>query len=336
VGLTFKRVSETNGRFTWEPVRGASNYVLFANGAPVKTITGTSVDLDIGSGAFEVTVAAENPLGMSPVSSIFPILYDVRLRACGPITASVSWTTQRRTDTQVAVEAAGAETITCFDPTPRTSHHYTEVSACSTVFPTGSFGVVQPGVTSMVSLLSRDELGFLGEYQRPLTPPPTACVCVKNAANPDAACAPGWDGVPVTSCAQGFNLETGLAAAVADADFYLEGTPDATNRNLTDIRIVAPNGLQLLSHQRLCEIDQAPSGPYPTSSPFYADLETEAPFGQTDSLIVRTKAGRYAKVSNVCNCPSAVADGPPGTGFGQAGFIFSWILAPEGATVFTE
>jgi len=231
--------------------------------------------------------------------------------------------------------------ITCFDPTPRTDHHYTEASNCSTSPMDTNYGALRPNSTATVIMLSRDQLGYLGQYQQTLKLPGTACLCVQNPNNPESVCAPALDGV--TSCSVGFNLETGTAAtSLADADVYLEGTPNANGRWLDEVRLVAPNGLTVLKNRAICNIDEVPAGPMVTTTVYETQLPTSlggGPIGLYDSVVVKTRSGRYSKLTPLCNCPSAAENDETIqdlTHLTASGMDFSWITAPDGATGFPE
>jgi len=340
-GLTFTRLDATKGWFAWDSVAGATEYQLFVNGVKTKTMPGTNAELDIGSSAVDVTVAAINAGGMSPISSPFPVLFDVKVRACSSIAAAVAWKTSGNTDTQVAVSGASESTIACFDPTPTTDHHFGEVSACATPATAQNYGMLRSGSTATVTMLSRDEWGYLGQYQQTLALPSTACICVQNPNNPDDLCAPSLP--DVAPCAAGFDLETGTAAAsLADADLYLEGTPNPNGRWLDEVHLVAPNGMVVLKNSTLCDIDDVPAGPFVTSTPYQTMLATDGhpnPISFTDSIVVKTRSGRYAKVTDLCDCPSTGQDDgtvPYLTHLTSSGMDLSWITALAGATAFTE
>lgn len=337
VGLNFVRLDATTARFSWDPVRGATEYVLYRDGAPAIAQVGTQSDLDIGSGPVEVTVAARNNSGASPVSSPFPILYDVKLRACSGISAAVWWSTQGATDTQLAIEGASDSTLACFDPSPRTAHHYGEISTCLTspLYKTG--GNLKAGSTAMVTMLSRDKLGFLGEYQLSVRLPPTACLCTANPNVPYSDwCTAQLD--YVNSCSPGFDLEAGTAAPIADADVYLEAIADV-DIYLKEVRIVAPNGLTVVKGSAPCEIDEAPAGPYVTSTVYTTGVPTDQyqpAVGANDTIVVKTRSGRYAKLAMLCSCPTIGQSQDGGDRLVAGGFDFSWILTPEGSTTFDE
>jgi len=339
-GLTFTRLDATRGRFAWDPVAGATEYQLFVNGVKTKTMPERNADLDIGSSAVDVTVAASNAGGMSPVSSPFPVLFDVKVRACSSLTAAVTWKTSGNTDTQVAVSGASESTIACFDPTPATDHHYGDVSACETPAMARDYGMLRPGSTATVTMLSRDQWGYLGQYQQTLALPSSACLCVQTPDNPDDLCSANLP--DVAPCAAGFNLETGTAAtSLADADVYLEGTPSANGPWLDEVHLVAPNGLVVLKNSTLCDIVDLPAGPFVTSTPYQAALATDGhpnPISYNDSVVVKTRSGRYAKVTNLCDCPSTAMEDETGafTHLTSSGMNFAWITAPAGATAFPE
>jgi hypothetical protein len=341
IGLNFVRLDATKGRFSWDPVQGATKYVLFRNGAPAMTMIGTQADLDIGAGMVEVTVAAQNTVGMSPVSSVFPVLFDVKVRACGTASAAVWWSTQGPTDTQLAIQPEGDSTLTCFDPTPRMAHHYSEISQClnkPSMFM--SYGMIRPEASTTLSLLSRDELGFLGEYNVPLQLPPWDCMCAWNSHNPYITNCQTSITNELRDCPQGFDLETGQPAPIGQADVYLEAVENADGLHLDETRIVAPNGLIAVLGHPICEIDAVPDGPYTTSVQYehHADFDPNGFSGQSSSVIIRTKSGRYAKLGVLCNCASGGSDPDPNdpehTLLSISGMIFSWILAPEGSAVF--
>jgi hypothetical protein len=140
----------------------------------------------------------------------------------------------------------------------------------------------------------------------------------------------------------GFNLETGTpAASLADADVYLEGTPSANGPWLDEVHLVAPNGLVVLKNSTLCDIVDLPAGPFVTSTPYQAVLATDGhpnPISYNDSVVVKTRSGRYAKVTNLCDCPSTGMEDETGafTHLTSSGMDFAWITAPPGATAFPE
>ena len=191
----------------------------------------------------------------------------------------------------------------------------------------------------MVTMLSRDKLGFLGEYQLSVRLPPSACLCTagSNFTPYSDWCTSQLD--YIGGCAPGFDLEAGTPAPIAAADLYLEATPD-TDIYLKEVHIVAPNGLTVVKGSAPCEIDQAPDGPYVTSTLFTTGIHTEQyqpAIGPNDTIIVKTRSGRYAKLAMLCDCPTiGQSGGDDMTHLAAGGFDFSWILTPEGSDTFDE
>ena len=52
---------------------------------------------------------------------------------------------------------------------------------------------------------------------------------------------------------------------------------------------------------------------------------------RTDSFVVKTRSGRYAKLSLQCNCPGGFV--ATVTGVGAQGMRFGWSLAAAGSTM---
>jgi len=214
--LKFTRQSQTTGEFTWEPVVGAKAYAVFVDGVEVQNTAKTTATLEIGAGDVEVRVAALNDNGSSPVSSPFPVLFDVTVHACTSDTFEARWSTGQDTDTQLSIERAGENTISCTDPTPRTGHVYGDAAACTQMrVPMGTGGWLEAGEAMTVNMLSRDERGFLGKYKQVFTMPPQACVCATSSkAIDDSGCNPVIINTmlpmdpPITfpRCAPGFDL----------------------------------------------------------------------------------------------------------------------------------
>ena len=112
----------------------------------VQNTTQTSATVEIGADDVEVRVAALNDSGSSPVSSPFPVLFDVSVRACTSDTIEARWSTGQDTDTQLSIERTGENTISCTDPTPRTGHVYGDAAACTQMrVPMGTGGWLEAG-----------------------------------------------------------------------------------------------------------------------------------------------------------------------------------------------
>ncbi|HXT99532.1 MAG TPA: hypothetical protein VN903_00980, partial [Polyangia bacterium] len=175
--LTFTRQSPTTGEFSWDPVAGAKTYALFVDGMNVQTTAKTTATVEIGGSDVEVRVVALNDSGSSPVSSPFPVLFDIAVRACTSDTIEARWKTGQETDTQLSIERAGENTIACTDPTLRTEHVYGNAAECTQMrVPMGTGGRLKAESSMTVNLMSRDQLGFLGKYKESFTMPALGCV----------------------------------------------------------------------------------------------------------------------------------------------------------------
>lgn len=344
-GLTFVRQSATTGRFTWNAVTGATNYAVYVNGAQVKSTAETSVALDIGAGEVDVRVAALSDTGVSAKSGAFPVLFDVSLRACGSDNAEVRWSTAGETDTQLGIERASQNSISCVDPTPRGDHVFGDMASCTkTRLPGGTGGWLEPGEALTINMMSRDELGFLGRFKRQFTMPAQNCVCATSSkATDDDGCNPavptmmGISPPAFPPCAPGFDLETGtMVTDTSKADVFMEATEDA-NGSLTEARLVAPAGLILVKGKAICDILEAPASGYTQKVVIHNATPTQAssPLAErTDSFIVKTRSGRYAKLSLECSCPGGFLSS--GTGIGALGMRFGWRVTAQGSTTFDD
>jgi hypothetical protein len=337
--LTFTRQSQSMGAFSWDAVPSATSYALFVNGKQVQTTPQTTATLDIGGGDVEVRVAALNDSGSSPVSSPFPVLFDISVRACASDTIEARWSSGRETDTQLSIERAGENTIACTDPTLRTAHVYGDAAGCTqTRLPMGTGGRLEAGSTMTVNLLSRDELGFLGKYKQSYTMPPVACVCATSSrATDDSGCNPVSSN-PMDPTAPGFDLENGtLVTDPGQADVYMRGTEIGTGA-LTEAWLVAPNGVALLADHMLCDVLEAPASGYTTEILIHtADaLGTHELLPErSTAFVVKTRNGRYAKLDLDFNGPGGFLNGG-GNGIGALGMRFAWRLAPAGSTTFAD
>jgi len=347
--LKFTRQSQTTGEFTWEPVVGAKAYAVFVDGVEVQNTAKTTATLEIGAGDVEVRVAALNDNGSSPVSSPFPVLFDVTVHACTSDTFEARWSTGQDTDTQLSIERAGENTIACTDPTPRTGHVYGDAAACTQArVPMGTGGWLEAGETMTVNMLSRDERGFLGKYKQVFTMPPQACVCATSSkAIDDSGCNPVIINTmlpmdPPTTfppCAPGFDLENGkFVTDVTQADVFMRGTEIASGA-LTEGWLVAPKGVALLANKMFCDVLEAPTSGYTTEILMHtADTSgTHEPMPERHTaFVVKTRNGRYAKLNLDFNGPADVLNGSFSNGIGALGMRFLWSLAPAGSTTFAE
>ncbi len=347
--LKFTRQSSSMGEFTWDAVPGAKSYALYVDRAQVKTTTETTATLDIGADAVDVRVAALNDSGSSPVSSPFPVLFNVAVRACTSDTIEARWNTGQETDTQLSIERTGENTIACSDPTLRVEHVYGDAAACTqNRVPMGTGGWLEASETMTVNLLSRDELGFLGKYKQVFTMPPQACVCATSSkALDDSGCNPVIINTmlpmqPPTTfppCAPGFDLENGtFVTDVSQADVYMRGTEIASGA-LTEAWLVAPKGVALLANKMFCDVLEAPASGYTNEILIHtADTTgTHEPLPERHTaFVVKTRNGRYAKLNLDFNGPGDFLNNSGSNGIGALGMRFLWRLAPAGSTTFTD
>ncbi|HEY6510169.1 MAG TPA: hypothetical protein VIY56_19235, partial [Vicinamibacterales bacterium] len=268
--LTFARQTPGMGEFAWQAVAGATGYVVYVDGAEAASTSLTKVALAIGAGDVNVQVAAKNDTTTSAKSGSFPVLFDVAVRACGSDNAEVRWATHALTDTALSIEQPSQKTISCVDPTPRTSHLLGDMASCSEPrLKAGTGGRLAPGATMTLNMLSRDSQGFLGSVKQSFTMPGESCLCVGSSkARPGEVCdysQPNpMTGEPSTlpPCAVGFDLEAGaLTTDTSKADIFLEATENA-NGALTETRLVAPGGVTVLKGKAICDITEAPSTGY--------------------------------------------------------------------------
>lgn len=346
--LTFTRQSASTGQFSWEAVAGASSYALFVDGEKVQTTAQTTATVEIGAGDVEVRVAALNDSGSSPVSSPFPVLFDVSIRACTSDTIEARWSTHQETDTQLSIERAGENTIACTDPTLRQEHVFGDAAACTQMrVPMGTGGRLEAESSMTVNLLSRDELGFLGKYKRSFTMPPLGCVCATSSkATDDSGCNPVFTNPmlpnepPLTfpPCAPGFDLETGkLVTDVSQADVFMRGTEIASGA-LTEAWLVAPKGVALLAGKMFCDVVEAPASGYTSEILIHTanDMGTHELLPErSTAFVVKTRNGRYAKLNLDFNGPGDFLNGGS-SGIGALGMRFVWSLAPAGSTAFAD
>jgi hypothetical protein len=345
--LAFTRRTATAGDFSWAPVAGATSYALYVNGTEATTTITTTAALEIGAGEADVQVVAVNQAGRSPKSGSFPVLFDVSLRACASDTVEARWRTGKDTDTQLSIERAGMNTISCTDPTLRQEHLYGDIASCAQLrTPASTGGVLTAASTMAVNMLSRDELGFLGKYRADLTMPGQSCMCA-NSSKPLAG--GGCNPPPITGpmapdpstalppCGPAFDLETGkLVDDPSLGDIFMEASEDA-NGSLTEARLVAPGGVAVLKDTAMCDVVTAPSTGYvdkvvvgtatPTSG---GGVLNE----RTTTFVVKTRSGRYAKLSLECNCPGAFLES--GAGIGALGMRFGWRVAEAGSMTFKD
>ena len=346
VALAFTRRSETTGDFSWDPVSGATSYLLYVNGTAAMTTMATSATLEIGSGEVDVRVAALNDGGSSAKSGAFPVLFDVSLRACGSDTVEARWHTATDTDTQLSIEQTGQNTIACTDPTLRQDHVYGDIASCTQLrTPSGTGGRLAPGATMTVNMMSRDQLGFLGKFQTPFTMPATSCMCANSShplanggCNPPAPTGPMsefWTAPP--PCGTAFDFEGGkLVSDASQADVYMEASEDATG-SITETRLVAPGGIVVLQNTAMCDVAEAPTTGYAQKVAVETAIPTQTASiypERTTTFVVKTRSGRYAKLSLDCNCPGATLD--TGTGVGALGIRFGWRVAAAGSTTFND
>lgn len=346
VALAFTRRSATTGEFSWDPVSGATSYTLYVDGRPTTTTAATSATLEIGSGEVDVRVAAVNDEGSSAKSGAFPVLFDVSLRACGSDTVEARWHTAKDTDTQLSIEQTGQNTIACTDPTLRQDHLYGDIASCAQLrTPAGTGGRLAPGATMTVNLMSRDELGFLGKYQTPFTMPGQSCMCANsskpllnggcNPTPPTGPMAQFWTAPP--PCGPAFDLEAGkLVDDPSQGDVYMEASEDADG-SITEARLVAPGGIAVLQSTAMCDVAQAPTTGYVQKVAVETAIPTQSASiypERTTTFVIKTRNGRYAKLSLDCNCPGAFLDG--GTGIGALGIRFGWRVAAAGSTTFND
>ena len=341
--LTFTRLSATSGEFSWDPVGGATSYALYLNGIETARTALTTATLEIGTGEVDVRVAALNDVGPSPKSGSFPVLFDVSVRACASDAVEARWKTAASTDTQLSVERAGENTIACVDPTLRQDHLYGDVAGCTQVgVPSGTAGVLDPASPLTVNLMSRDELGFLGKYQTTFTMPGQSCLCASSSKRTLGGCnrtpivGPMGSGLPdIPACGRAFDLEAGkLVDNTNQGDMYLEATEDADGW-LSEVRLVAPRGVAVLNNTAMCDVVQAPASGYDQNVVIHAaasgrDRPPQAE--RTTTFVVKTRNGRYAKVSLECNCPTSATE----AGFGDLGMRFGWRVTAAGSMVFND
>jgi hypothetical protein len=296
------------------------------NGQVSTTTSATQATADIGDGSTDVTVAATNASGTS-AEAPFPVLYNVTVRACGSDTVEVTWQTKTETDTATSFDLAGSppQTKTCFDPTPRADHQYGDVASCSSGRLTaGTGGLLTPGVTLSVQLLSRDRYGFLGMATESVALPSAGCVCLTSSANLYSGCE------TIQGCElSGFDLETGAPAGPDASDLYLTET-EATNGTIQDVVLHAPNGAVALPNSQFCDVASAPLAGYATTISLGDLLNGYLLTERASTIIVRTSLGRYAKLNVECNCPSS---GTP-AGMTMMGLRFGWVVSPAGSTSF--
>ncbi|HEY7371011.1 MAG TPA: hypothetical protein VIF57_02460 [Polyangia bacterium] len=346
VALAFTRRSEATGDFSWDPVSGATSYILYVNGTAATTTAATSATLEIGAGNVDVRVAAVNDGGSSAKSGSFPVLFDVSLRACGSDTVEARWHTAADTDTQLSIEQTGQNTIACTDPTLRQDHLYGDIASCTQLrLPSGLGGRLTPGSAMTVNMMSRDQLGFLGKYQSPLTVPGQSCMCATSSkgvlgggCNPTPPDGPMGQFAPtLPPCGPAFDLEAGkLVNDPSQGDVSMEASEDADG-SITELRLVAPGGVAVLADKAMCDVVDAPTTGYVQK----VTLETGVPGGasavypeRTTTFVIKTRNGRYAKLSLECNCPGAV--GASGTGVGALGMRFGWRVTAAGSTTFND
>lgn len=342
--LAFTRASASTGEFSWDPVAGATSYALFVNGAQAATTPETHAMLEIGAGDVDVRVAALNDAGSSPKSGEFPVLYDVSVRACASDTVEARWHTATETDTQLSVERTGKNTIACVDPTLRQDHLYGDIASCTQLrTPAGTGGALDPASVMSVNLLSRDQLGFLGKYQTSVTMPGQSCLCASSSQ-------PGQDCnlPPVTGpmapfipqpppCGTGFDLETGkLVSDATQADVFMEASEDASG-SLTEVRLVAAGGVVVMQNKQMCDVVEVPATGYLPK--VVVGMATPTQAGgvfpeRTTTFVVKTRNGRYAKLSLECNCPGGFLTS--GAGISAMGMRFGWRVAAMGATKFED
>lgn len=320
--LRFERHG-TQALVSWSAVPEAESYRVDF-GDQTLELADTRAEIDVGSGQVRVAVSAARGAAASAAVP-FPVLYDVVVRACGANIAEATWTTDVLSDTATSFDEPppGSGTRTCFDPTPRSRHGYGDLRACSpTRTPQGVGGLLTPNTTYSLLLLSRDSNGFLGSASTALVTPPAGCLCI--STNP-ATCGT-FDG-----CHQsGFDLEAGTPAAPADADIYLAVT-ESSPGILAEVSLHAPHGVVALPNTYLCDVLEAPSTGYATSvlmTSFVSAPPTHFEEHAT-SFVVKTSAGRFAKLSLDCNCP--VDSGPS-----VAGMRFGYFVAPAGSATFAQ
>lgn len=343
--LAFTRGSATSGDFSWDPVAGATSYALYVNGAQATTTVETHAALEIGAGDVDVRVAALNDAGTSPKSGKFPVLFNVSVRACGSDNLEARWTTAALTDTQLSIEGAGPNTISCVDPTLRQNHLFGDAASCAqTRVPAGTGGRIAPGAMLVVNLLSRDEVGYLGKYTQGVGMPSQSCLCA-TSSHPGEDCNPSTTINPMTGqpiidlprCGQGFDLETGrLVTDMSQADVFMEASEDA-NGALTEARLVAPGGVVVLENTALCDVVEAPALGYLPKAVIHTATATgsTALFPErTTTFVVKTRNGRYAKLSLECNCPGGFLSS--GAGLSALGMRFGWRVANPGQTTFDD
>jgi hypothetical protein len=344
--LAFTRSSSTTGDFSWDPVTGATWYALYVNGTQATTTTTTSATLEIGSSNVDVRVAALNDEGSSAKSGSFPVLFEVSLRACGSDTVEARWRTANDTDTQLSIERAGQNTIACTDPTLRQDHLYGDIASCAQLrTPAGTGGRLAPASAMTVNMLSRDELGFLGKYQTNFTMPGQSCMCA-NSSKPllDGGCNPTIGTGPMAMllpnlppCGPAFDLEAGkLVDDASQGDVFMEASEDA-NGSVTEARLVAPGGVAVLQNTAMCDVVEAPATGYVQKVVVDTAIPTQSSAmypERTTTFVVKTRNGRYAKLSLDCNCPGAGLAG--GAGVGALGIRFGWRVADAGSTTFND
>src|SRR5205085_2419724 len=107
-------------------------------------------------------------------------------------------------------------------------------------------------------------------------------------------------------CAVGFDLETGkLTTDASKADIFLEATENEGGA-ITETRLVAPGGVVAVKGKAMCDITEAPMAGY-ANKIVISTGDASATHGvfaeRTDSFVVKTRSGRYAKLSLQCNCP---------------------------------
>lgn len=341
--LTYTRQAPGMSEFGWQAVPGATKYVIFIDGVEKASTNQTKITLAIGSGDINVQVAAQNDTVESPKSGAFPVLFDFSVRACGSDTAEVRWTTHAETDTSLSIEQPSMETISCVKPTPRTDHVLGDMAGCSELrVPAGTGGRLSPGAMMTLNMLSRDAQGFLGTVKQTFTMPAESCLCVASSkAQPGEGCDHAttnpMTGEPlgIPPCAVGFDLETGkLTADASKADIFLEATENEGGV-LTETRLVAPGGVVALKGKAMCDVTEAPVDGYATKLTIGTGdaASSHAVFSErTDSFVVKTRGGRYAKLSLQCNCGGGFVAAV--TGVGAQGLRFGWTLAPAGSTTF--